>query len=564
MSAGPSPSPQRAWRALCPQCGAPVDFASAASPVAVCGFCRSTLARDGETLRRIGRVAELFDDHSTLQLGAAGRHEGQAFTLVGRLQMAYGEGRWNEWALLWDDGRRGWLSEDNGRHVLGFDAPLPAELAERVARSPNLASGPALNALWPLGATVPAGGQRWQVASLTEAVVASAEGELPAPPASGALRLLELRNPAGQVATVDLGPPPVAGAGAVLTGAQPGPQPGARPETTWSVGQAVDLAELQLTGLRSGEAERSVAARSAECPSCGTALNIQLDSTQTIVCHQCRAVVDVSQGVGGDLAFQQQTVRPKWPPLIPLGATGRLALDGPAQAWQVVGFAERWEVPDDAEDEPTPWQEYLLYHRGQGFAFLVQAEDGWSWAVPITGVPVVQGDLATWAGQAYPHRYTYRSQVHFVQGEFYWRVAKDQACQHSDYGTLRGRLNREATAQEVTWSVGAVLPAATVRQAFGLKSPLADARASDAGPTVASTGTGAPGWMTTVLVLIVVLVLLAALVGRCSQDECDRQRQTFGADSAEYQECRRSAAVLRSGARTSGGSWGGGSSGGHK
>lgn len=553
-----------------------MDFASAASPVAVCGFCRSTLARDGDALRRIGRVAELFDDHSPLQLGAAGRHGGQAFTLVGRLQMAYGEGRWNEWALLLDDGRRGWLSEDNGRHVLGFDAPLPAELAERVARSATLATGPALNALWPLGATVPAGGQRWQVASLTEAVVASAEGELPAPPAPGALRLLELRNPAGQVATVDLGPPPPAGAGtgvgtgagAMLPGALPGADAGkaphAQPGATWSVGQAVDLVDLQLTGLRSGEAERTVAARSAECPSCGTALNIQLDSTQTIVCHQCRAVVDVSQGVGGDLAFQQQTARPKWPPLIPLGATGRLALDGPARDWQVVGFVERWEEPEDADDEPTPWQEYLLYHRGQGFAFLVQAEDGWSWAVPITGVPVVQGDLATWGGQAYGHRYSYRSRVHFVQGEFYWRVAKDQVCQHTDYGTLSGRLNREASGQELTWSVGQVLPAAMVRQAFGLKSPLAQALGSDAQPTVAHSGAGARSWLVTVLLLILVLVVLAALVGRCSQDECDRQRQTFGADSAEYQECRRSAAVLRSGPRTSGGSWGGGYSGGHK
>ena len=35
-----------------------------------CSFCRSTLVRDGDALRRVGVSAELIDDHSPLQLGA--------------------------------------------------------------------------------------------------------------------------------------------------------------------------------------------------------------------------------------------------------------------------------------------------------------------------------------------------------------------------------------------------------------------------------------------------------------------------------------------------------------
>ncbi|TAK77063.1 MAG: DUF4178 domain-containing protein, partial [Aquabacterium sp.] len=89
-------SPPRAWRALCPNCGAPVEFQSAASPMAVCGFCRSTLVREGEALRRIGQSAELFDDHTPLQLGAAGSWQGAGFVLVGRLQLRYAQGTWNE------------------------------------------------------------------------------------------------------------------------------------------------------------------------------------------------------------------------------------------------------------------------------------------------------------------------------------------------------------------------------------------------------------------------------------------------------------------------------------
>jgi hypothetical protein len=63
---------QRTYRAPCPGCGAPVDFKSAQSTHAVCGFCQSTVVRDGDKLKRLGKMAELFDDHSPLQLQASG------------------------------------------------------------------------------------------------------------------------------------------------------------------------------------------------------------------------------------------------------------------------------------------------------------------------------------------------------------------------------------------------------------------------------------------------------------------------------------------------------------
>ena len=105
---------QRAYRAPCPGCGAPVEFKSAQSTFAVCPYCQSTVVRQGDTLARIGKMAELFDDFSPLQLFAAGRVDGQPFTLVGRLQYAYPGGRWTEWIAALDGERTGVLSEDNG------------------------------------------------------------------------------------------------------------------------------------------------------------------------------------------------------------------------------------------------------------------------------------------------------------------------------------------------------------------------------------------------------------------------------------------------------------------
>jgi len=96
-------------RLPCPGCGAPVEFVSAQSTYAVCGCCLSSVVRQGDTLARIGKMAELFDDHRPLQLQASGVWPGQSFTLVGRLQYKYGEGTWTEWYALLADGSSAWL-----------------------------------------------------------------------------------------------------------------------------------------------------------------------------------------------------------------------------------------------------------------------------------------------------------------------------------------------------------------------------------------------------------------------------------------------------------------------
>lgn len=84
--------------------------------------------RDGETLKRIGKMAELFDDHSPLQLQTSGSWNGQAFTLVGRLQYKYGEGTWTEWHAVLADGSSAYLSEDNGAYVFTTAQPAQREL----------------------------------------------------------------------------------------------------------------------------------------------------------------------------------------------------------------------------------------------------------------------------------------------------------------------------------------------------------------------------------------------------------------------------------------------------
>lgn len=520
-------TPQRAWRAACPNCGAPVDFASAASPIAVCSFCRSTLARDGQALRRIGQSAELFDDHSPLQLGVAGRWQGAAFTLVGRLQMRYAEGRWNEWHALFDSGKSAWLSEDNGRYVMAFDAPTPLQ-------------APPAEALH-AGQSLALDGRAWQVASVTPARVAAAQGELPfAPDLANEYTVVDLRNAQDEVATLDY-------ADAMLP--------------KWSVGRSAALSELALSGLREAS-EKTLGARGVQCPSCGAALDIKLATTQSIVCHQCHAVVDVSQGVGGDLAhYAQDTPHfEQGEPQLPLGATASLALGGPSVPWQVVGYVERCEIAEDADDEQAFWREYLLYRRTEGFAFLVDAEDGWSWAIPITGAPQVVGDTARWRDESYRKLYSYSGQITYVLGEFYWQLERGQRTANTDYASGAKRLNREQAGDELTWSAGQAIDAAVIAAAFKLPGARGAALAREASP-LSGAGSSVPK---NLIIAIIVVVMIVIMLKDCSRDECDEIRATFGEASNEYQQCRRSGSSGVRVPRTGGGSFGGGGGGGHK
>lgn len=524
---------QRVWRAACPNCGAPVEFASAASASAVCSFCRSTLLREGEALRRIGQSAELFDDHSPLQLGAAGKYQGAAFTVVGRQQLGYEGGSWNEWHVLFDGGPQGlrsaWLSEDNGAYVMAVDVPLSGPVPEP-------------GELYP-GQRRVVGGIIWDVASVQRAKLIAAEGELPQPPKldAGEFVVADLRNESEQVGTLDWRDP-----------AQP----------SWSIGRAVRLVDLAMTGLK-GESEKSLRGRALECPSCGASLEPKLETTQSIVCGQCEAVVDISKGAGADLAHYRQD-SPGLPPLIPLGRTGTIALGPkgtPALPWQVVGYVERIEVDVEAGEDQATWREYLLYNRTEGFGFLVDAEDGWSYAKPITGVPTVRDQRAEYRGKTYQQLYSYSGAVTHVLGEFYWRLSKGEKTRNTDFAAGNLRLNREQAGNEVTWSAGGALDSDAVAKAFGLGTTEAMAMKRDA-----TAFSGAKSGVKTWLIVLVVAVIIISIISSCADDgnDCQPLRQTFGEASAEYQQCLRS---NRSGGgfRSSGGSFGGFSSGGgHK
>ena len=477
------PSAQRYYRAPCPGCGAPVEFRSAQSTFAVCPYCQSTVVRQGETLARIGKMAELFDDFSPLQLFAAGRIQDQPFTLVGRLQYATSGGRWTEWIAQLDGERTGILSEDNGAFVLA----LPLELQRPAPPAADLR----------VGMTTAVNGQSYTVASNDEVKLVSAQGELPRLPELGQpFQVVELRNDQGLVLSLDYDTQP----------------PGAY------LGRAVQLEALQLTGLRdeSGKEEKG---RSFNCPNCGAPVTVNFADSKAVTCGACKSIIDLTQGIGGELKYATQNEPVQ--PLIPLGSIGQLQ----GVPWQVVGFQHRMgAAPGD--DEHFGWDEYLLYNKKRGFSFLVDAEDGWSMVKPTTGAPTMaeSGLTASYLGKFYQQQYAYEAETTYVAGEFYWQVQRGQKTFNRDFAAGKALLSMERSANELTWSSGDKLDSAAVAAAFKLDGKKDMFKRADALPVSAASSLGCG----TIILIVVAIIILLIILSTCSSSSGGGYRSSGG------------------------------------
>lgn len=173
----------------CPSCAAKVAFQSSLSILAICSHCRTQVLREDKDLKDLGKVADLHQDGSVLQLGARGEHRGVAFSVVGRIQLRFEDGWWSEWHLAMADGRQGWLGESCGTYAVSYPAPD--------AKVPSFKS-------LVVGHEARVGDARYVVTDLRTAAYLSAEGELPSrPPLGGEAALADLRGPGTRFATLD-------------------------------------------------------------------------------------------------------------------------------------------------------------------------------------------------------------------------------------------------------------------------------------------------------------------------------------------------------------------------
>jgi hypothetical protein len=174
----------------CPSCGANVKFQSAASVLAVCDYCKSTLVRHDLDVENIGRMAELQTDGSPIQLGVEGKYRDLHFAVVGRIQLRFQQGLWNEWCLLFDDQRGGWLGEAQGAYAVSFLTQVPEVL-------------PPFDALT-VGQRLVLASRLFEVTNLESASCIGGEGELPFRVGAGyAAPVADLQGAGNAFATLD-------------------------------------------------------------------------------------------------------------------------------------------------------------------------------------------------------------------------------------------------------------------------------------------------------------------------------------------------------------------------
>ena len=421
-----------ALTASCPSCGAPVVFRSAGSILAVCEYCQSTLVRHDQALEDIGKMAALAEDRSPLQLGTEGSYKGVHFALIGRIQIKYSQGYWNEWHLLFDDMRTGWLSEAGGEYVLTFmrhvQEALPQFAELKIGQRFVLASQP------------------WTVSNIENAECVAGQGELPFKVGAGyPVSAVDLRN-GPNFATLDYSETP----------------------PLLFVGEAVAFASLKMSNLREGMPipTRTVAAQVFRCPACGAPMQARSREILAVGCASCGAVVDTAdqnyQLLSAALGLRDE----KHAPRIPLGSKG--VLEG--KPVEVIGFLVKEPRVDGVA---YAWCEYLLAGENGTYLWLTEYNGHWNIADVLSNPPAGSGAMelsdVNFSGQRFRHYSTTQSaEVIQVAGEFTWRVRRGETSRVSDYVAPPLLLSRESTDNDLNWSLATYVAPEVIAEAFKL------------------------------------------------------------------------------------------------
>ncbi|MEM7232086.1 MAG: DUF4178 domain-containing protein, partial [Planctomycetota bacterium] len=448
----------------CPGCGAAVIFEVGSSIVRICEFCESAVARGDRDPEDLGKVAALIDTPSILSLGLRGTYAGVGFQLVGHSQLEnQAGGTWDEWYANFSDGRWGWLAEAQGKFYLTFEKEIPEKLEKEL---------PSFDALG-VGRSVKIGKDELVVAEKGEAKYVGAAGEIP-------FRWL----PGGSSIYADL-----AGGRSRFVTLQY-EDDGIQVYT----GREVRYEDLNIDEGGGAVAEKRAKRAEAlhlNCPQCGGALEIRVpDRTERVGCPSCGSLLDAAQG---KLSFLAKAAKFKGTPQIPLGTKGKI--DG--VEYTAIGFLRRSVTVSGSR---YPWSEYLLYQPKEGFRWLVQSDNHWSFVTPLApgeAKPSLGG--VKYEGKNFKIFQKEDATVEVVLGEFYWRVHEGETVLASDYIKPPFQLSEEVSyvkepeednddeeppkkgkkqkrkrkkkleKGEVTWALGRYIPVEDVESAFGVK-----------------------------------------------------------------------------------------------
>lgn len=434
----------------CPSCGAPVEAHSASAVTLVCGYCNSMLVRQDNGVVDSGRDSALLEDFSPLQIGTSGTFVAQRFTLVGRLQVQYDDGAWNEWYALFDDGRAGWLSEAGDLYVM----TMPVE----IDNSPKFEDTRA-------GFSELTFQDKHYIASDVRKISlkrAAAQGELPFVLKEDTENRVSDWRCENLFITLDYN--------------------NKTPEAFF--GRMVNLDDLKLENTRHEDEIKESAGRlkgsitSENCPNCGSSIHWVNGLTSHLNCQSCGSELAVGKDkaeliTANNLRLSQNTMF-----TLPVGSTGRLK----NKEFHVIGAIRYLETDAQetfdnlfkgAKHTLTPegqWTEYLLYNPTQGFLWLVEADEGWNISETLNDWPRLDRNRQP---QGYGKLYDYGGRVRIASGAFYWRVRNGDLNYYSDYRDGQSRkIGSELNSHEMAWSRSTPIAYREIADAFKLTNKI--------------------------------------------------------------------------------------------
>lgn len=486
------------YKVPCPGCGATVEFASVGSVMSVCTYCQTTVVREGDNIKAQGKQSLVIEDYSPLQLGSIGTYAQETFVLVGRIQLEYGEGIWNEWYLQFDNGKTGWLSEALGQYSLTFDR----------REQPSL---PGYHQLQ-VGQTVAFNENSYTVTDKRTATAIAGEGELPFIMGKGWQTWVIDARYKRQFITLDYA------------------DNGADSAPIVYQGNAVTLDKLQMQYLKDDRQlsdggkikEEKQALAKIDCPNCGSPVPYVAGTTHCLLCPACRSEVKLT-GKTAELVevhsmMQAQTTS------LQLGDKARINLAEIAdisepsvnQARQeasrtashdyvIIGIMRLQEVGEYAF-----WTEYLLYSFTNGFLWLVEEPGDWRVARVLNELPT--GDGKRWISYQNKKWYRkydedYQSQVVYAIGAFNWQVKIYDAMVLRDFSKGQQVISREKNNQEITYTISSPVSIKTINAWFG-KQLTARPAASTTGIENPLSNTSHKGNLNTAIILLVVALVI--------------------------------------------------------
>lgn len=453
----------------CPNCGAPMSFGVGASHSQVCKYCRTVVVRTDRDWQNLGKAADLANTPSKLAVGDRGSFRGKSFEVIGRVQLDYGRGPWDEFYVQYNDGQWGWIAEAQGNlyvtQKIAENIPLPPAQTLRV--DTPVALGRYGN---------------FRVVERRDAKLLTAEGELPFRPSAQRF-YADCHGPNGAFATLDYNDGTKA------------------PELF--VGMIIPLGEVALQP-RGGERPGAQKAALSEltCQNCGGKLPAPKPGIERVACKHCNTISDSTTM---QVLARQSAARQK--PVFALGTEGTLG----GTKYMVIGYVERSAY---VEGEQFFWQEYLLWSQTVGFRWLMLDEGNWLFVHPISAADVQCNEYqAVWHGRTFQLRNSNDARVEYVLGEFYWKVEVGETVAATDFVAGNDVLSREKTQDEVNWSYCTAVSFGQLSQAFGVSAnAMASGFAYNPTPGYNEPSSGSGGALSTFTSIAVVFCIIACVI----------------------------------------------------